>query len=253
MKTPNKNLRILIALFGFLMLAVISCKKINNNPENPLNGHTTANFKSNLKYSTMTDQDGNIYKTIKIGTQVWMAENLRAVHYQNGDPVEKVEKNTTWVNLTTGAYSNYNNTNNLDTIATYGRLYNWYAVNDSRKLSPKGWHIPTDEEWSTLINYLGGDSIAGGKMKEIGTAHWLKENVGATNECGLTAIPGGCRDNADGSFYAISYDLFWWSSTEDDAKFAWYRFLNNKLTSVEKFSWYLGKKNSGFSVRCVKN
>ncbi len=253
MKKPEKQLIHLIAIIGFLVLIMGSCKKDNTNPVNQTNGKTTAQFNSDLKYGTMTDQDGNVYKTITIGTQTWMAENLRTTKYRNGDPIKNVTRDVDWTNLTTGAYCSYDNTQNINIIATRGLLYNYYAVSDKRNIAPKGWHVPTDEEWEILINYLGGDSIAGGKMKEQGTIHWLNENIGATNESGFTSLPSGWRNYYDGVFGSIDYDAFYWSSTKYDDTYVRYRFLNNKLISVGNFSWSLGQKNSGFSVRCIKD
>lgn len=138
---------------------------------------------------TVTDYDGNVYQTVLIGDQCWMMENLKVTHYRNGDPIPHVTDGVTWGNLTSGAYCNYNN--DEGNVATYGRLYNWYAVDDSRNIAPAGWHVPSDAEWQTLVDYLGGDAVAGGKMKEAGTTHWASPNTGATNESGFTALPGG--------------------------------------------------------------
>jgi uncharacterized protein (TIGR02145 family) len=132
-----------------------SCSEDENRPpENPTNGKTTAIFSSSVTYGTVTDQDGNVYKTVKIGTQTWMAENLRTTKYNDGKSIENVIVASKWEGLSTGAYGNYNNTTSSDTIATYGRLYNWSAINTG-KLAPKGWHVPTDDEWSVLTRYLG--------------------------------------------------------------------------------------------------
>lgn len=168
---------------------------------------------------TVTDIDGNVYKTIKIGDQWWMVENLKVTHYRNGYPIPNVTNNTEWDNYGNGAYCSHNN--NDGNVSTYGRLYNWDAVNDSKGLAPDGWHIPSDEEWDTLINYLGGANIAGGKMKETGTAHWESPNTGATNESGFTALPGSYRRN-NGSFPLIGYSANFWSSTKNGSYSAWY-------------------------------
>lgn len=240
----------IIALF---LIVVYSCKKDEVNPINQTNGKTTAIFNKSLTYGTMTDQEGNIYKTITIGTQTWMAENLRTTNYRNGDAINNVIGNKDWIKLATDAYCKYDNTSDNIGIASRGLLYNFYAVIDERNIAPMGWHIPTDAEWTTLVNSLGGDSIAGGKMKEHGTTHWLSENIGATNESGFTSLPCGWRDNYYGIFEAIDYDVFYWSSTEDDNNFAWYRYLNYDLSSIGRFSESVGDKNSGFSVRCIKD
>ncbi len=146
------------------------------------------------------------------------------------------------------AYCNYNNTTSSDTIATYGRLYNWYAVNTG-KLAPKGWHVPTDAEWSTLTDYLEGESIAVGKLKEIGTTHWISPNTGATNETGFTALPGGYL-NFDGAFGYIGSNGLWWSATEYDFSYAWFWGMDRNYSYVYR---YAGFKEYGLSVRCVKD
>lgn len=201
----------------------------------------------NTNTNTVTDIDGNIYRTVKIGTQVWMAENLKVKHYQNGDLIENVTSDSDWIKLSTGAWCIYSN----DTIygKMYGNLYNWYAVNDARKLAPKGWHIATDEEWTTLTNYLGGKIKAGGKLKEAGTTHWETPNTGATNKVMFCALPGGYRYNngwfSDGGYYG-----YWWSSTNINTKYAWSRYLifGNSLMNREN-----NMKLDGYSVRCVKD
>ena len=207
---------------------------------------------------TVTDIDGNVYHTIKIGDQWWMAENLKVTHYRNGDPIPHVTGDGTWSGLTTGAYCNYNNdTNN---VATYGRLYNWYAVDDSRNIAPEGWHVPTDAEWRQLEMYLGMSQVdadatgwrgtdEGGKLKEAGTAHWKPPNPDATNESGFTALPGGYRFTG-GYFGSMGNYADFWSSTELSSRFAWYRYLIYYHSQV--FRNYLSKQ-SGFSVRCVRD
>ena len=175
--------------------------------------------KAILSTETVTDIDGNIYKTVKIGTQVWMTEDLKTTKYQNGDPVPNVTDSTEWKELTAGAYCNYDNDVNI--AKTYGRFYNWYAVNDPRNIAPKGWHVPTDAELKILVTYLGGEGVAGRKVKESGTTHWLSPNKGATNETGLTLLPCGSR-NSHGR-YGITYGRngFWWTSTEYSQEIAW--------------------------------
>ncbi|OFY38572.1 MAG: hypothetical protein A2275_08655 [Bacteroidetes bacterium RIFOXYA12_FULL_35_11] len=225
----------LLIIVGFLLFTG-SCKKDDD---------TTSD--TTPAPSTVTDIDGNVYHFVTIGTQVWMVENLKVKKYRNGDQISNPTDDTQWAGSTTGAYSNYDNsTTNAD---TYGRLYNWQAVNDSRKICPTGWHIPTDAEWATLTSYLGGESAAGGKMKETGTAHWLSPNTGATNEKGFTALPAGMR-NSSGSFSNMFNHGYWWSSTESDATNAWS--LNVNYNHANDYRNYEGK-NTGFSVRCVKD
>jgi uncharacterized protein (TIGR02145 family) len=202
----------------------------------------------NVNSETVTDIDGNTYQTVTIGSQVWMAENLKVTHYRNGDEIPNVTNGTDWGNLTTGAYCNYNN--NVSNVAVYGRLYTWDAVNDSRNIAPAGWHVPSDAEWQTLVDYLGGQTIAGGKMKETGTAHWNSPNTGATNESGFSALPGGNRDSI-GAFVAQGSNALFWSSTEGDTCGAWGRSLSYEVSAVGQHNY--GHKQNGFSVRCVKD
>ncbi len=194
---------------------------------------------------TVTDVDGNVYKTIKIGEQLWMAENLKVTHYRNGEAIPNIMDNTEWSNLSTGAYCVYNNDNSQ--IETYGLLYNWYTLSDSRNIAPPGWHVPSDEEWTKLENYLGSD--AGGKLKEPGTSHWNDPNTGATNSSGFTALPGGYRYH-NGSFYRIVYRGYWWSSTSDASHLAWTRRLSSDDTDLDRHS---ENKQEGFSVRLVSD
>lgn len=202
-----------------------------------------------LVTGTVTDIDDNVYKTVKINDQWWMAENLKVTHYRNGDPIPRVTDNEAWSNLTTGAYSNYDN--NEANVATYGRLYNWYAVNDNRGLAPAGWHVPTDAEWKTLVDYLVGNTEAGGKMKEADMVHWQSPNTGADNSSGFTALPGGYRDGY--GFGGIGGLAYFWSSTEyeyDTYYYAWYRSLSWDLADIQRYTNY---KPRGFSVRCVRD
>jgi len=194
----------------------------------------------------VTDIDGNVYHTICIGKQVWMVENLKVTRYRNGDSIPKVTGRAKWTIQKEGAFCNYDNNDN--NITAYGRLYNWFAVNDSRHIAPEGWHIPSDDEFNTLINYLGGDSIAGNKMKEPGALHWLAPN-NAANKSGFSASPGGYRNDYDGNFFLQGHNGMLWSATENDTT-AWIRIVNNRDASV--FRNYACKP-SGFSVRCIKD
>jgi uncharacterized protein (TIGR02145 family) len=200
----------------------------------------------------VTDIDGNVYQTVTIGTQVWMAENLKVIHYRNGDPIPNVVDGSTWAGLTTGAYCEYNN--DPVNVASYGRLYNWYAVDnwyadDSRNIAPAGWHVPSDDEWQTLVDYLGGSSVAGGKLKEADTTHWLEPNTRATNESGFTALPGGWR-RSSGSFSQCGVFGLFWPSMEPWWNYAMYRLLRYDNSTVEHSSM---TKKAGFSVRCVRD
>jgi uncharacterized protein (TIGR02145 family) len=196
-------------------------------------------FNPTLTYGTLSDMDGNEYKTIEIGNQTWMAENLRTTKYNDGSSVPAVNDNSTWFNLTTDAYCWYDN--DITKKEIYGALYNWYAVNRGN-LCPAGWHVPTDQEWTVLSAYLGGESVAGGKLKETGTAHW-NPNTGATNESGFTALPGGMRGNGGVFFDLGYYGGYWWSATEN-----WCRLIYCRSTDISSLT---DMNTTGFSVRCV--
>lgn len=202
----------------------------------------------NNQAQTVTDIDGNVYNIITIGTQEWLKENLKATHYRNGDPIPNVSDNTAWSGLTTGAYCNYEN--DTSNATTYGRLYNWFAVNDNREIAPIGWHVATDAEWTSLTDSLGGLLVAGGKLKEEGTTHWLSPNVGATNEVGFTALPGGLIES-NGVFWSIRFMGSWWCSTESSAIDAWGWGIFSDAIHVDRGGYY--NKKMGFSVRCIKD
>jgi uncharacterized protein (TIGR02145 family) len=196
--------------------------------------------------SQVTDIDGNTYKTVTIGKQEWMAENLNVEHYRNGDPIPQV-KDAEWKNLTTCAWCYYEN--NSEKGKTYGKLYNWYAVIDSKGLAPVGWHIPSYDEWKLLITFLGGEQIAGGKLKAVSSLWIENPDGGATNESGFTAIPSGCRVH-DGWFYLLHIKGCFWSSSvpvEDEAISFELIFENPSITV------YSMDKKNGFSVRCIKD
>lgn len=193
------------------------------------------------------DIDGNYYNTVIIGPQTWMKENLKSTRYNDGSSIPNITDNTSWENLSYGAYCWYDN-DQSSYKSTYGALYNWYAVNTG-KLCPTGWHVPNENEWSALINYLGGTGIAGGKLKETGTIHWNPPNTGATNESGFSARGSGYRSYG-GAFTAIGQTGAWWSATENDASSAGTRGLRSDSQSVDA---YINGKIHGFSVRCIKN
>ncbi len=188
-----------------------------------------------------------VVDTVKICNQVWMLRNLDVDHYRNGDPIPEVQDTAEWGNLTTGAWTYYNNDPTM--VKIYGKLYNWYAVNDSRGIAPEGWHVPTDGEWTELTDCLGGETIAGGKLKETGTTHWLSPNEGATNSSDFSALPGGYRA-VDGTSDPIGYIGYWWSSTNIGGANAWIRSLRSINANVARYYCYM---KSGFSVRCVKD
>ncbi len=196
--------------------------------------------------NTVTDIDGNVYSTVTIGSQIWMQENLKVSRYRNSDPIPTNLSDAAWQTATSGAYAIYNNDTAINTI--YGKLYNWYAVADSRNLCPVGWHVPTDGEWTTLENFLGGDSIAGGKMKAVSSL-WTIRNTGATNSSGFTGLPGGWRNSSGAAYYFIGSSGAWWSSTQSFT-YAWWRTLSNFKANSNRDD---GGKANGLSVRCLRD
>ena len=201
----------------------------------------------NNSNNTVTDIDGNVYQTVTICNQTWTKTNLNVSKYRNGDVIPQVQDATQWASLTTGAWCYYNN--DPANGAIYGKLYNWHAANDPRGLAPSGYHIPTDTEWTSLINCLGGEAEAGGKMKEAGTTHWTNFNTSATNSSGFTGLPGGGRFEI-GSFIDITANGSWWSSSELLPNYAWHVTLYADLSNAVKD--YRDKK-IGYSIRCIKN
>jgi uncharacterized protein (TIGR02145 family) len=201
----------------------------------------------NLTYGNMTDQEGNVYKTIVIGTQEWTAENLKTSIYRNGDPIATNLSDTDWLNTQIGAWVFYNNDSQYE--CPYGKLYNWYAVSDPRHVCPTGWHEPTVGEWTILTEYLGGEAVAGGKMKTIGVDYWLSPNTSALNQSGFSGLPGGLR-NGNGAIYNIGVTGNWWSSTLLEPGSAWvnYMYYQDGNTSNGTTS-----SQAGFSVRCLKD
>ena len=185
--------------------------------------------------------------TIQIGTQKWMSKNLDVAFYRNGDPIPQVANPTAWEGLTTGAWCYYDNDSTQGN--KYGKLYNWYAVNDPRGLAPQGWHIPSDAEWTALETTLGGPSVAGGKMKEAGTLNWTNPNTGGNNNSGFAGLPGGFR-SPGGFFSNVGNGGHWWSSTEGSTAAAWSR---NLITSSGNLIRGSSSKRGGNSVRCLRD
>jgi uncharacterized protein (TIGR02145 family) len=194
---------------------------------------------------TVTDIDGNVYHTVTIGSQVWTVENLNVDRYRNGDIIVLVQDEYQWFNLTYGAFCYYRNDTAIGNV--YGKLYNWFAVNDPRGLAPAGFHIPTDAEWRVLTNYLGGSSVAGGKLKA--KILWQPPNAGATNSSGFTAFPGGRRADI-GSFFGIGIYGNFWSASENGSDKVWSSDLSNDWSSLFRNDDF---KESGLSVRCVRD
>jgi uncharacterized protein (TIGR02145 family) len=201
--------------------------------------------------NSVTDIDGNTYKTVQIGTQVWMAENLKTAKYNDGTMIPNVTDDAQWSNLTSGAWCYYDN--NASNNSKYGKLYNWYAVskttNGNKNVCPTGWHVPTDSEWTALTDYLGGVSVAGGKMKDVGTTNWINPNTDATNVSLFTGLPGGLR-NLNGYYYGIGNAGRWWSSSESYTASAWLRALSDDIGDADRGS---SDKRDGLSVRCLRD
>jgi uncharacterized protein (TIGR02145 family) len=242
----KKKIKLLVYPLVILFISGIltsSCKK--DKSELP-----TAIFNSSLTYGTVTDQDGNVYKTIKIGTQTWMAENLRTTKYNDGTSIFNVTDDGDWINIPSGAYCWYNN--DVSNKATYGALYNWYALNattnGNKSICPAGWHIPSDAEWTTLNTYLGTNT-AGAQLKEIGSTHWQATNTG-DNSSGFTALPSGFRNSNDGTFSGMGIGVYFWTSTGYGTDFAHHRYLDYAVSYIFVNSSY---KNSGYTIRCVKD
>ncbi len=206
-------------------------------------------------YPTVADFDGNVYQTIFLNGQCWFVQNLRASHYANGDPIEHLQTNSEWSNShsgQTGGWCWYNNDSTNE--HAFGKLYNWYAVNDERNICPPGWHVPSSDEWEGLISYLGGSSVAGGKLKSTGTIEsqdgfWHYPNTGASNVAGFFGHPGGHR-LFSGTFQSIGYSGDWWTSTQSTTNYSTIRFLLYDNSSVGIYN--LASWREGFSVRCIK-
>jgi uncharacterized protein (TIGR02145 family) len=204
---------------------------------------------------TVTDVDGNVYRTVIVGGQEWMADNLKTTRYDNGDPITNVRDDDEWSSVATGAWCYYNNDESNDGL--YGKLYNWDAVTDPRNLCPADWHVPSDVEWTELTDSLGGEFEAGGKMKtrgtiEAGTGLWQQPNTAASNLSGFSGLPGGYRFGS-GGFGFMGEIGFWWTPTMDTVKperGAWGRYLNYNSGTVFRGH---GPLLSGFSVRCIKD
>jgi uncharacterized protein (TIGR02145 family) len=201
---------------------------------------------------TITDVDGNTYKTVYIGTQQWMAENLRTAKYNDGSEIRNYTANTDWqnyINMKVPAFTNYNNDAEN---SKYGKLYNWFAVsptrNGDKNICPTGWHVPTDGEWTVLTDYLGGDYVSGGKMVEV--ASWRDKIPEATNSSLFSALPGGYRDD-NGNYGNNGIEGHWWSSTEAYTNDAWFRLLRyNYGYSVRKYNIV---NTYWLSVRCLRD
>jgi len=239
MKTTENFSNFALTLFGAAILIFSGCKKDDDD------------------LNTVKDADGNVYKTVTIGNQEWFAENLRTTKYRNGDAIPTGHNKAAWAGLTTGAYTVYPHSeidglnSGTEVLGVYGALYNYYAVKTG-KLCPAGWRIPTDGDWTILIDNAGGSGIAGGKLKSTRTApvahpRWESPNLNATDEYGFSAIPAGLMSH-EGDFLFNGYGSYWWSSTEEQIG-SWYRAMIWENAEVVR---PVVDKRFGYSVRCIK-
>lgn len=228
--------RMVFFALATLLMAALSCKKDKPLPDGTM--------------GTVTDIEGKVYKTVKIGNQWWMAENLKVTKLNDGTPIPIVELQSTWENtqLTDPMMCYYNN--DIANKDQYGGLYNWFAVNTG-KLAPAGWHVPTDADWNKLVTYLGGDDVAGAKLKEAGETHWSAGNTG-TNSSGFAAVGGGFRTNT-GFFNFKSIGTLWSVTEKDPINACYYGFWDDKDGVYNGSSQQGGDKHIAFSVRCVKD
>jgi uncharacterized protein (TIGR02145 family) len=242
---------------------VVATNAIGNSSPSTASSAVTPSAPSFSCGTTVADIDGNTYNTVLIGSQCWTKENLKVTKYNDGNAIPLNNTytsgtvSTVWQGLTTGAYTIYDNESSTGANATnYGYLYNWYAAKGIatagsttyKNICPTGWHVPTDTEWTTLTTYLGGTSVAGGKMKSTSSL-WNSPNTGANNSSGFTALPGGARNDV-GSFFSIRNDAFFWSATEFDNTNAWNSNLYNIISDVDRS---LNDKSVGASVRCLRD
>jgi uncharacterized protein (TIGR02145 family) len=260
----NKTIYLITAI-----MLLTSCKKESSTPANNTS-NTTITTTSNINFSSIgtpigkfgngvKDIDGNSYKTVVLGTQEWMAENLKVTKYNNGTAITFIKDTNQWIYNKSGAYCNYANNDSIGAI--YGKLYNWYAV-DTKKLCPTGWHSPSESDWTQLSNYLGGETGLGEKLREIELKHWLAPDnytTTATNSSLFSALPGGLRlgemkpDNQNKiNFIGLTYSGYWWSTetinySSDKARV----FIIDKNNGTYNSSNYL--KSSGLSIRCLKD
>ena len=248
-----------ISLVTVLFATVMTVHTTTGNQDFEISEITSITF-GNSGEGTVTDIDGNVYQTVMIGNQEWMAENLKVTHYRNGDAIPTGLSNSSWSSTTSGAYAVYND--NESYADTYGYLYNWYAVDDERGIAPEGWHIASDAEWMELEITLGmseseatdtgfrgtdqGSQLAGNSS--LWTSGNL-ENNGAFGTSGFTALPGGCR-NSNGNYNYVSCNSYFWSSTVYSDPNAWSRLLGYAYSDVYRND---GAKRTGFSLRCVRD
>ena len=233
-------------LLSLLLLTLSLSEGCNKNDEQ---FYDEIMFNSKLEYSSVIDIDGNTYRTIQIGTQVWMAENLRTTRYSDGLSIPLIQDSKQWEFLYSEGYCTYEKA-----YEVYGFLYNYYAAVSENNICPAGWHLPDNSDWTALERYLGGEKIAGKKLKEVGPVHWGYFNTLSTNESGFTALPGGLRDRM-GSIYSYGNSDggagYWWSATEQDSMTSWSYSLGGEIIQLLKTPFTL--KRDGYSIRCIKD
>jgi uncharacterized protein (TIGR02145 family) len=226
----------ILALIGVFLVITCSCSKDDSKDDT-------------IVYGTVTDVEGNVYKTVTIGNQVWMAENLKTTKYRNGDLIETTPPGYSISGESTPKYQWAYNRDESN-VATYGRLYTWYAATDSRNICPIGWHLPNNRDWITLRDFLGGDNNAGGQLKAKGTSFWNSPNTGATNGTGFTALPGGLCHY--GAFDQIGKSGFWWSAASFEST-TWEAYFIGMGSDTGLIYINIDNMKEGFSIRCVKD
>jgi uncharacterized protein (TIGR02145 family) len=228
-------------VIGLLINLTYSCKK-----DDATKKQSTQDGETIITTDPITDIDGNIYKTIQIGNQLWMASNLNVSHYKNGESLPNISDKTVWDTLSTGAYCYYSNQDSYSSI--YGKLYNFYTVVDERNICPDGWHVPSDAEWTTLIDFLG-DSIAGPKLMDTNSNLWVATIITTKQNTGFNALPAGFRF-FNNQFSGMGYSAFFWSSTDRSYNTAWFRLVKSDAENVVRD---FAHHNLGYSVRCLKD
>lgn len=242
MKRMTRLDRVLFASIVLALLLLLSTGQGNHADSG--NRESSAQVSDEM----VRDCDGNVYRTVRIGTQVWMAENLRVTHYRDGTPIPHAYDNADWTHAADGAYCTAAD-DSTEYKESYGLLYNFHAVSNSHELCPDGWHVPSEAECMTLIDHLGGRAVAGGKLKDGSSDLWRTGTRRGTNESGFTGLPAGGRGSLGGAG-DVGYYATWWSSTSCDTAYAWHWGLYPDKDGIRSNP---GHKASGFSVRCIKD
>jgi len=224
-------------IISLLVITSSACNKDDNNEE-----------PSDPNQGTVKDIEGNSYKTTKIGDQWWMAENLNTTKFRNGENIPYLAGSNEWTSTLSAGYCHSNNDTTLG--AVYGLLYNWHAVDDGRKICPEGWHTPSNNDWSALVEFLGGNEIAGGKLKQTGIDFWNSPNTDASNESGFSALPGGVRNANTGDFAGSGTTGSWWSASQQNIDKAGVWGLTTMNGAIATYNL---DKNTGLSLRCIKD